>query len=130
MDSTPEFREILLIGGPRHGETIRLADGSKNYTDLRSATTYSLQTFQRATTGPLGTIVGMKAHDVLVADGMLSGRNYVEVANARRQVQMLIAEIIVGRWFEREGYDVDTAPVPTQTENGHPLLEAGDVSKQ
>lgn len=112
------FRDILLIGGPRHGTTVQLKPGNQIYVDLRSGTSYTLQTFARPMIGPLGVVNGAKAHDVLIMDGMLGGRTFAE-ANVRRQkVQQLIADVIVGRWFANEGYDVPIQTMPSGNGNG------------
>lgn len=127
METTPiDSRDVFLIGGPRHGQTIRLAFSTKQYVDLRSGTTYTVQMFARPTMSPLGVQSGLRAHDVLVMDGLLGGRTFSEQQARKQQVQNLIADVVVGRWFAHEGYEVTPqgtrAPAPPPSNNGHVVI--------
>lgn len=41
----PDEVEVLLIGGPRYGETVKLRAGTQSFADLVSGTTYLLRPF-------------------------------------------------------------------------------------
>lgn len=88
---------MLLVGGPRHGNDVPMADEAQTFVDVASATTYYRRRLMRMFAHPLtGKPAHVFAQEVLVHESV----------HDQVQLQLGIGEILVARWFREEGTEV------------------------
>lgn len=110
---------MLMVGGPRHGNDVPMADDALTFVDMVSATTYHRKRLVKVFPHPLtGRPQNAFTQEVLVHETVAS----------HQAVQLGVGDILATRWFREEGtevpvevreVDADQAP-PHESNGGTP----------
>lgn len=88
---------VLLIGGPRHGNDVPMADSAQTFVDVASATTYHRKRLLRVFPHPLtGKPAHAFAQEVLIHESL---RDQIHM-------QLGLSDILTARWFREEGTEL------------------------